>query len=183
MPDAARNQALRLRPLAVWLQPSAPQRSKERLPPSKRRPWAQPQAHTPVSFSLLAVQCCTHRRACSPPSVALAHSETMCCACLLWPAQQACAGFPSPTAEAKLSRTSALPGAPTQQCAFLQACWLLLLSLWHWRPFQEDRQGQLSEFGYSVINAVVFLHHTCCTVRCSALHLPCMPCSAAQELP
>ena len=41
------------------------------------------------------------------------------------------------------------PETLTQQCAFLQASWLLHPSLWGWLPFQEERQGRLSNLTVS----------------------------------
>ena len=108
--------------------------------------------------------CCTVLRTqttCSSPSPALAPSARMCSGSLLWPAQQACAGLPSPTARSKLPRTTALPAALRQLRAFLQAFQLLPLSLRHWLPVQDERQGRLSEFGLllsSLLGAVVSLH-------------------------
>ena len=172
IPDATRNQALRPQPLALWLQPSAPQQFKERLLPSKRRPWAQPQAHTPVSFSLLVVQCCTHRPLAHRPLLRLLTARRcvlpLCCGLhsklvLASPHPLPNQSCPEPMPCQKLPHNSVLACRPA----------VLLLSLWHWLPFQEDRQGHLSEFGCSVTGA------GCCSLLASYLLHSEMLCPAS----
>ena len=118
----------------------------------------------------ICLQRCTRKHTCSPPSAVLAHSAPMCYASLFWPAQQASAGFPPPTARSKL------PRAQTTVC-FLQDFQLLPLSLWQWPPFHEECQGRLSEC-YSLF-ASCLLHSE--MLLCHAL--PCMPCCAAHAPP